>query len=327
MAVKPERTESPLVTVVIAAYNREGCVGEAIESILAQKAAFPCEILVVDDGSTDRTADVARSYGHPVRVLSKENGGPASARNAGVLAAESPFIAFLDSDDLMLPGRLAEQAAFLISHPDVVLTFGDIIFDPSPDESYLSNRCGLPFERGRWLIVEEPYRRLLTECNFVPNQTTMFRKNDYIKAGMMDESLRVSEDWELWSRMTSLGKFAYFCAPFARVRRHLGNHLMSSSFMRTDMARALHRMLLRDRVLRDDERRKALAFFRRLFRQLLRYDLLERGRREMLKDLREMGAWLGRWYRFRWWAASLIPRFLARFISRIRSRRLRPAPQ
>lgn len=322
--MRAEKTDSPLVTVVIAAYNRERCIGEAIESVLAQKTTFPYEILVVDDGSSDGTADIARSYGHPVRVVSKENGGPASARNAGVLAARSPLVAFLDSDDLMLPERLAREAAFLTNHPDVVLTFGDIVLDQSPDESYLAKTHDLAFSAGEWIIVAEPHRRLLTKGNFVPNVTTMFRKEAYVKAGAMDESLRVSEDWELWSRMTSMGRFAYFCAPFTRVRTCFGNHLMSSSFMRTDMARALHRMLLHDRALTRAERQESLALFRKLLRQLLRYDLLERGGCQMRHDLRKMAVWFGRWYRLRWWAASLLPPALARLISRIRARILPP---
>ncbi len=317
--MKTENAEEPLVAVVIPAYNREKCVGEAIESVLAQKTDFPYEIIVVDDGSTDRTAEVARSYGHPVRVICKPNGGPGSARNAGVLAARAPLIAFLDSDDLILPGRLARQAEYLQAHPEVILTLGDLVLDASPGESYLKSH-NLPFESGQWFTVDEPYRRLLTETNFVPNPTTMLRKEHYVKAGMMDESLRGPEDWDLWSRMALRGKFAYCCVPFARQRRSLGDNLMSSSYILTDMAAALHGMLFRDRILTQHEKEKSLAWYRKLLRQRLRYDLLERGRRQMLRDLREMGGWFGPWYFLKWWAISLLPRRVARFVSRLRAR-------
>lgn len=311
-----------MVTVVIPAYNRESCVREAVESVLAQETDFGHEVIVVDDGSTDRTGEIARSYGYPVRVISKENGGPASARNAGVLAASSGLIAFLDSDDLMLAGRLARQAEFLLSHPEVVLTFGDIILDDNPGESYLKSFHNLPLVPGEWLVVDKPYQRLLTRGNFVPNQSTMFRKDDYLEAGMMDESLWVAEDGELWSRMCSMGKFAYYCAPFARVRRNLEDNLMSSPHVRTDIARARHKMLLRDRILTESEREESLALLRNFLRHLLRYDLVERGRRQMLKDLREIGFWFGRWYFVRWWSLSLIPRPLARLVSRLRKVKL-----
>lgn len=324
MANSKSEIRNPSVSVVIPAYNRARCIGEAIESVLSQETGFPFEVIVVDDGSADDTAEVARSYGDPVRVITKENGGPASARNAGVLAARSGLIAFLDSDDLMLPGRLAQQCAFMRAHPEVIVSFGDIISDTHRGKSYLKDVGNLPFEPRRWLIVDRPYQRLLTCNNFVPNQTVMLRKDDYLQAGMMEESLRVSEDWDLWSRMTSMGEFAYYCAPFARVRRHTGDNLMSSPFRCTDMVRALHGMLLRDHILTDNEKQQALALLRVLLRQLLRYDLLERGRRQLLNDLREMGAWLGRCYLLKWWGISLIRPPLARLISRIRAK-ARPA--
>jgi glycosyltransferase involved in cell wall biosynthesis len=176
--VSRDGSRGPLVTVVIPAYNRESLIGEAIESVLTQETDFPYEIIVVDDGSTDGSGEVARSYGSTVRVLEKENGGPASARNAGVLAANSPLIALLDSDDLMLPGRLARQAEFLLTHPDVVLTFGNLTMDADAGWNYLQ-ACNLPFVRGQWLQVDEPYRRLLTEGNFIPNVTTMFRRDEF----------------------------------------------------------------------------------------------------------------------------------------------------
>lgn len=319
---------APLVTVVIPAYNRESCLGEAIESVLAQQADFKYEVIVVDDGSTDRTAEVARSYGYPVRVVRKENAGPSSARNSGVLAAASPLIAFIDSDDLMLPGRLALQAQFLLAHPEAVLVFGDIIFDEREGigrgKSYMKN-FDLPFSENQWLVVEEPYRRLMTQGNFICNATTMFRKETYLAAGMMDESLWVSEDYDLWSRMCSAGRFAYYCGPVTVVRRDLKDNLMSSSRAQTDMARARHKMLLRDRTLSESERQQSLAILRGFLRRLLRYDLLERDRRQMLMDLREIGRWFGRWYFLKWWAVSLVPRPAARLFSRVRSR-MRGAP-
>jgi glycosyltransferase involved in cell wall biosynthesis len=321
MANSKSEIRNPSVSVVIPAYNRAPCIGEAIESVVAQETPFSFEIVVVDDGSTDDTAKVARSYGNLVRVITKENGGPASARNAGVLAARSGLIAFLDSDDLMLPGRLVRQSAFMRAHPEIIVSFGDIISDTHPGKSYLKTVQELPFEPGEWLTVEKPYQRLLTRGNFVPNQTTMLRRDDYVRAGMMDESLWVSEDLELWSRLSLRGNFAYFCGPFARVRRQLNDNLMFSSYAFTDIARARHKMMLRDRVLTEPERRESLALLRKFHRRMLRYDLRERGRRQMLRDLRETGVWFGRWYFFRWWLVSLIPQPLPKFVNRLRHRR------
>jgi glycosyltransferase involved in cell wall biosynthesis len=98
----------PTVSVVIPAYNAEAYLREALDSVFAQTRP-PDEVVVVDDGSTDRTSEVAASYGDRVRLLRQPNRGEAAARNAGVLAARGALIAFLDADDTWLPRYLESQ--------------------------------------------------------------------------------------------------------------------------------------------------------------------------------------------------------------------------
>lgn len=105
-------SSSPDISVVIPAYNAEGCVVRAIESVLAQSLPVD-EVIVVDDGSRDATAEVAGRFGSPVRVLGQANAGPAAARNHGVREARSEWIAFLDADDEWLPRKLERQAVHL----------------------------------------------------------------------------------------------------------------------------------------------------------------------------------------------------------------------
>jgi glycosyltransferase involved in cell wall biosynthesis len=107
-------SQYPSVTTVIAAFNAERFLGEAIESALAQDYERH-EVVVVDDGSTDRTAEIARGY-DGVRVISQENQGPGGARNTGIAAAGGELIAILDSDDLMVEGRLQKQVRYLLDH-------------------------------------------------------------------------------------------------------------------------------------------------------------------------------------------------------------------
>jgi len=111
----------PLVSCVVPVFNGEAYLREAIDSVLAQTWGT-VEVVVVDDGSTDGTAAVARSYGHPVRYLHQENAGPAAARNRGIQAARGALVAFLDADDLWAPERLARQAAALEADPRVSYT-------------------------------------------------------------------------------------------------------------------------------------------------------------------------------------------------------------
>lgn len=112
----------PKVSVILTAYNREAMVGAAIDSLLVQ-TFDDFEIIVVDDGSTDRSVEVVKSMRDPrVRLITHErNLGIPSARNSGLEAAEGQYIAWLDSDDLARPKRLALQAAYLDSHPSIAM--------------------------------------------------------------------------------------------------------------------------------------------------------------------------------------------------------------
>jgi len=107
----------PLVSVVVPVYNGERFLDAALESIQAQDYRR-IEIIVVNDGSTDRTADIAQAV-KGIRYLYQSNQGPAAARNAGMGLARGEFIAFLDADDLLAPNKVDVQVAYLMSHPEV----------------------------------------------------------------------------------------------------------------------------------------------------------------------------------------------------------------
>lgn len=108
------------VSVVIPAYNSERFLGEAVLSALSQDC--PTEVIVVDDGSTDATAEIAQAL--PVRYLHQEHSGQGQARNLGAKAAQGEFLAFLDSDDLWPQGKLRKQTEALIEAPTVDMAFG-----------------------------------------------------------------------------------------------------------------------------------------------------------------------------------------------------------
>lgn len=111
-----------LASCIIPAFNAEPFVGEAIETALKQTYA-PLEILVVDDGSTDRTADVVRSYGTRLTYVHRLHRGTAAAKNVGVHAAHGTYIAFLDADDLWHHDKLTRQMAWLAQRPEIDLCF------------------------------------------------------------------------------------------------------------------------------------------------------------------------------------------------------------
>jgi glycosyltransferase involved in cell wall biosynthesis len=122
---------APTVSVVLPTYDRERIVGRAIDSVLGQTFA-DLELLLVDDGSGDGTAGMVKArYGREPRLhyLPKANGGTATARNHGLERARGRYVAFLDSDDVWLPGFLASQVALLEAHPDAALSVCDARFD------------------------------------------------------------------------------------------------------------------------------------------------------------------------------------------------------
>ncbi|MGD2069080.1 MAG: glycosyltransferase family A protein [Gemmatimonadota bacterium] len=110
--------DRPLISCVVPSFDSEGYVAEALESILDQTWR-PLEVIVVDDGSTDGTCDVVRSFGDPVRLLTQETAGPAATRNRGLKAARASFVAFLDADDLWHPEKLERQMARLGARPEL----------------------------------------------------------------------------------------------------------------------------------------------------------------------------------------------------------------
>ena len=115
--------DHPTVSVVIPVYNGAPFLASAVASVRAQSVAV-AEIVVVDDGSTDATAEVAKGLG--VSYLCQANQGPGAARNRGVTVATGEWIAFLDADDVWVGEKLARQLEYLAGHPEVVLVSGDM---------------------------------------------------------------------------------------------------------------------------------------------------------------------------------------------------------
>lgn len=107
----------PDVSLIVPTFQMADCVGDAIESALAQSVGY-AQIIVVDDGSTDGTQDVLRGFGEKIRFLRQENRGVSVARNTGLEIATGEFVAFLDADDLLLPDCLAAQLGLFADHPE-----------------------------------------------------------------------------------------------------------------------------------------------------------------------------------------------------------------
>ncbi len=176
-----------LVSVVIPVYNGERYLGGAIENVLAQDYR-PIEIIVIDDGSTDNTEPVARSYGRDIVYAHQENRGPAAARNKGLQIASGDIVGFLDVDDLWSENKLPVQFARLADDPSVEIVLGlTQLMKLQVDEE------GRPkFEK--W---HDPF------CAFLLG-AALFRKSVFEKLGFFDETLYHSEDTDWFLRIREM---------------------------------------------------------------------------------------------------------------------------
>jgi glycosyltransferase involved in cell wall biosynthesis len=190
--------KGPLVSVVVPAYNAERYIGEAIESVLAQTYS-PVELIIVDDGSTDRTAEVAGAYSEAT-VISQENSGPSAARNRGAASARGEFLAFHDSDDAMTPDKLAVQAGHLIDHPEVGCVLAE-------QELLVEAGAELPFwvEGSKVPTLMPPRPPELADEPAVHPMTMVIRRETFDRVGPFDEAMRAAEDFDWMLRASEEG--------------------------------------------------------------------------------------------------------------------------
>ncbi|VXD19177.1 putative Sugar transferase-a glycosyl transferase [Planktothrix serta PCC 8927] len=173
-----------LVSVIIRVYNGDRYLAEAIESVLAQTYR-PIEVIVVDDGSTDKTAEIAAQFKDCIRYIYQQNSGPAAARNHGIKIANGDVIAFLDVDDLWSDDKLKLEANYLADNPSVEIVQGLI---QNLKISHLTNDNIEIFEK-----EYHPY-------NYINLGSGLYRKLVFDKIGLFDESLRYAEDVDWFIR-------------------------------------------------------------------------------------------------------------------------------
>jgi glycosyltransferase involved in cell wall biosynthesis len=209
--------EKPEVTVLIPAYNRANLIIESLESVFAQTYR-DFEIIVVDDGSTDNTAEVL----HPLeeqgllRYIYQKNAGEAAARNKGLLEARGRYIAFLDSDDLFEPEKLELQTEYLQNHPEVGLVHsGYIKFDNA------GNNLG--YRDASWFSGSIYPKILLYWTTLMAVDAVLIPRSVLENVGLFNENLRTGPDLDLWRRIARRYPFGFINKSLARVRVHEGN--------------------------------------------------------------------------------------------------------
>ena len=176
--------DNKIVSVIIPVYNGGRYLAEAIKSVLDQNYR-PIEIIVVDDGSTDGSADVARSFSESVHYFYQPNQGVAVARNTGIKSSSGDLIAFLDADDLWAQSKLSVQVDFLLMHPDIGYILGR-------QQNFLESGIDKPF----WLRREH---LLNDHVGFLP--TLMIRRRIFDRVGLFNPDYIISSDVEWFSRV------------------------------------------------------------------------------------------------------------------------------
>jgi glycosyltransferase involved in cell wall biosynthesis len=206
-------TDSVRVSVVMPVYNAERYVEMAIRSALAS-ALDEIEVVVVDDGSKDRSLEIVTSIADPrvVIVRLRPSGRPSRPRNVGIARARAPYVAFLDADDLIKPDKLSATVAALDRHPEAGFAFADFeridavgeVIAPSVIVGYpvFSTLASVPVGDGWYLIPQAELARGLLYENFIGTSGVVLRKQLLTEIGPFDDSIVYSEDRDLWFRLS-----------------------------------------------------------------------------------------------------------------------------
>lgn len=205
----------PKISVVIPTYNCARYLAEAVESALHQTYTDR-EVLVVDDGSIDRTPFLLERYGAAIRTIRKPNGGAPSALNEGIRQARGEWIAWLSSDDAFLPEKLERQMAYAEAHPECALIYTNWLVVDGRGEK-ISYLVSPPFRS-----KAEQIRALLRGC-VINGSTTLVRKEAYEQVGLFDAELLQAHDWDIWLRLARDYRFGHVAEPLLRYRWHGGN--------------------------------------------------------------------------------------------------------
>ncbi|MES2226101.1 MAG: glycosyltransferase family 2 protein [Patescibacteria group bacterium] len=219
----------PLVSVLMLTYNRADFIGRAIESVLAQ-TLIDWELIIVDDGSTDTTADVVARYSDPrIRYIPhRENEGVISRRNESVRIATGTYLAVLDSDDVWTdPVKLRGQVAFLEAHPDHVLVGTQAML------VHGENRVVTTYPTD-----DATLRARILSKNLFINSSCMWRRD-----ALPEEAYRAKdylvEDYSLWLRLGTRGKFANLPECMTQYTIHAGSQNQQSLVRATACSLAL----------------------------------------------------------------------------------------
>ena len=209
MESKSTREPQPLVSIITPSYNQTHFIEETIRSVLAQE--YPSlEYIIVDGGSTDGSVEIIQKYSSQLSWwISEKDKGHADALNKGFTHASGEILAWLNSDDTYYPGAVSEAVAYLQTHPEVGMVYGD---------ADLTDESGRVI--GRFAARQTDYRRLLRGSVHIPQATTFFRANLWRQIGPLDLSLFFAFDYNFWVQLAKISRLQYLPRRWATFRLH-----------------------------------------------------------------------------------------------------------
>lgn len=207
--------DCPRVSIIIPVYNGANYLCEAIDSALAQTYRN-IEVIVVNDGSDDSgtTERIALSYGDKIRYFSKENGGVASALNAGIRAMSGEYFSWLSHDDVYCPEKITEQVRYLRELQEPVVLYSD--YEVINHRSEYIRKAAIQY------YAPSEFRRALLFDNPIHGCTALIPRICFEKVGFFDERLRTTQDYDLWFRMSKEYEFVHVPVVLMKSREHLG---------------------------------------------------------------------------------------------------------
>ena len=220
------------ISVVIPAYNAGRYIGRAIDSVLAQTRPAE-EIIVVDDGSTDHTAEIAGAYGDRIRFIRQENAGASVARNTGIAAATGNWIAFLDADDEWLPEKLRLQTEHLERNPDLTWTTANYVRCYCDSNRREDDLAGERLNNAEAVLNGREYFQSYFQAYqaFAKGHTiTMLVSRELIiKAGLFARGQARINDYDMWLRIAYVRpRLGFLCQPLATPHRDVPNSLVKT---------------------------------------------------------------------------------------------------
>lgn len=196
-----------MISVVIPLYNKEKSIGATLQSVCAQTFT-DFEVIVVDDGSTDKGGEIAEGYTDPrIRVIHKPNGGVCSARNRGIQESQGEYVALLDADDQWDGQYLQEQVLMVRDFPEAAMwgiNFAEL------SDGKLIRKLGTGLPEGYRGYVENYFQMPGRVSDLFCSSSVVIRRDVFDKVGMFDENLKYSEDIDMWFRIISTNPVAFY---------------------------------------------------------------------------------------------------------------------